>query len=212
MKSTQASAEAAKVDPQNHLWHHYPVRRLEAEAIRDAILAVSGRLDTTLYGKPVPIHLTEFMKGRGRPEASGPLDGDGRRSLYIAIRRNFLSPMMLAFDMPIPFSAFGKRNSSNVPAQSLTMLNDPFVAEQAAVWADTLVTMHHLDAEGKIEYIYRRALSRLPTAEETTNALAFIEAEAHRLELAPETAMDDPRPWAAYCHVVLNLKEFIYLV
>ena len=211
-QSAQASAEAAEVDPQNHRWHHYPVRRLEAEAIRDAILAVSGRLDPTLYGEPVPIHLTEFMKGRGRPEASGPLDGAGRRSLYIAIRRNFLSPMMLAFDMPIPFSVFGKRNSSNVPAQSLTMLNDPFVAEQAAVWADTLVTMHHLDAEGKIEYIYRRALSRLPTAEETANAVQFIEAEARRLALAPEAAMDDPRPWAAYCHVVLNLKEFIYLV
>ena len=211
-QSTQASVGADEVDPQNHLWHHYPVRRLEAEAIRDGILAVSGRLDTTMYGKPVPIHLTEFMKGRGRPAASGPLDGARRRSLYVAVRRNFLSPMMLAFDMPIPFSAFGKRNSSNVPAQSLTMLNDPFVAEQAAVWADTLVTMRHLDAEGKIEYIYRRALSRQPTDEETANALQFIRAEARRLELDPETALDDPRPWAVYCHVVLNLKEFIYLV
>ncbi len=211
-QSTQASVQAAEVDPQNHLWHHYPVRRLEAEAIRDAVLAASGRLDTTMYGEPVPVHLTEFMKGRGRPPATGPLDGDGRRSVYIAVRRNFLWPMMLAFDMPIPFSTFGKRNSSNVPAQSLTMLNDPFVAQQAEVWADTLAARRDLDAEAKIEYIYLTALSRRPTEEETANALQFLETEARRYDLPAETAMDDPRPWAAYCHVVFNLKEFIYLV
>ena len=75
------------------------LRRLEGEAIRDAMLAVSGRLDRKLYGPSVPIHLTPFLDGRGRP-ASGPLDGDGRRSIYIAVRRNFLSPLLLAFDTP----------------------------------------------------------------------------------------------------------------
>ncbi len=211
-QSTQADVQADGVDPENRLWHHYPVRRLEAEAIRDAILAVSGRLDSTMYGEPVPIHLTEFMKGRGRPEVSGPLDGAGRRSVYVAVRRNFLSPMMLAFDMPIPFSTFGKRNTSNVPAQSLTLLNDPFVAEQAAVWADALVARKDLDPEEKIAHIYLSALSRTPTAAETENALAFIREQARPYNLADDAAFDDPRPWAAYCHVVLNLKEFIFLI
>lgn len=210
-RSTQASPEAMETDPENLLWSHYPIRRLEAEAIRDGILAVSGRLDSTMYGEPVPIHLTEFMEGRGRPQESGPLDGDGRRSIYISVRRNFLSPMMLAYDRPLPFSTFGARNSSNVPAQSLTMLNDPFVAEQADTWAQRIVAMD-LDTLAKIEYIYMRALSRPPTPEETANARIFLDDEAQRMELDAEAAENDPGLWAAFCHVVFNLKEFIYLI
>ena len=211
-QSTQADVQAAEVDPENLFWRHYPVRRLEAEAIRDAILTVSGRLDTRMYGEPVPIHLTEFMEGRGRPKASGPLDGAGRRSIYLAIRRNFLSPMMLAFDMPIPFSTFGKRNATNVPAQSLTMLNDSLVVQQAAVWAGNLVALQGLDVDEKIDHIYLTALSRLPTEEERDNAIAFIRQQANGYGLSEQEAFDDLRSWAAYCHVVLNLKEFIYLV
>ena len=74
-----------------------------------------------MYGPSVPVHLTAFMDGRGRPGHSGPLDGDGRRSLYLAVRRNFLNPMFLAFDSPVPFSCMGRRNVSNVPAQALIL-------------------------------------------------------------------------------------------
>jgi len=80
--------------------------------VRDALLAVSGRLNPKAYGPSVPIYLTPFLDGRGRP-GSGPLDGDGRRSLYLAVRRNFLSPLLLAFDTPIPFSTVGRRSVSN---------------------------------------------------------------------------------------------------
>ncbi|HEX5270771.1 MAG TPA: PSD1 and planctomycete cytochrome C domain-containing protein, partial [Gemmataceae bacterium] len=85
--SSNPDARARQLDPQDLLLYSMRVRRLEAEAIRDAILAASGRLDRHLYGPSVPIHLTPFLDGRGRP-ASGPLDGDGRRSLYLAVRRN----------------------------------------------------------------------------------------------------------------------------
>ncbi len=152
-RGTRAPDGLDEADPQNLLLSHYPVRRLEAEAIRDGILATSGELNATLFGPPVPIHLTPFMKGRGRPKESGPLDGEGRRSLYISVRRNFLSPMMLAFDKPIPFSTFGRRNTSNVPAQSLTMLNDPFVAAQAEAWGERLVEMAHATIEERITHI-----------------------------------------------------------
>ena len=75
------------------------------------------------------------MNGRGRPKKSGSLDGDGRRSIYISVRRNFLSPFMLAFDTPTPFSSMGRRNVSNVPAQPLILLNDPLVVELADDWS-----------------------------------------------------------------------------
>ena len=111
--------DAERLDPTNTYLHRMNVRRLEAEAIRDSLLAVSGRLEPSMYGPSVPVHLTSFMEGRGRPGRSGPLDGDGRRSIYLNVRRNFLDPMFLAFDMPVPFSTMGRRNVSNVPAQAL---------------------------------------------------------------------------------------------
>lgn len=210
-RSTQSSPQARERDPENLLLAHYPVRRLDAEAIRDAILAISGRLDTTMYGEAVPTHLTEFMNGPGRPEESGPLDGAGRRTVYLEVRRNFVSPMMLAFDRPIPFSTFGARNTTNVPAQSLAMLNDPFIAEQARVWAGTIVTMHHLDIVGRIQYIYRKALSRSASPEDIADGFAYLETEARRQKLDQAAILDDVKLWAAYCHVVFNHKEFLYL-
>ena len=128
--------EFAAQDPDNRWLYHMPIRRLSGESIRDTLLCLSGRLDRTSYGASVPVHLTSFMTGRGQPSQSGPLDGNGRRSIYLESRRNFLSPFMLAFDTPIPFSTVGRRNVSNVPAQALILMNDPFVAEQAEKWAN----------------------------------------------------------------------------
>src|SRR5262249_6763817 len=95
--SSRPDPRTMNVDPMNRLWHHVPVRRLEAEAIRDSMLSVSGRLDLKMFGPSVAPHLTAFMDGRGRPGRSGPLDGEGRRSIYLGVRRNFLNPMFLAF-------------------------------------------------------------------------------------------------------------------
>ncbi len=206
------AAGSVRSDPGNRLLSHYRIRRLEAETIRDALLAVSGRLDTTMYGPPVPIHLTEYMEGRGRPPVSGPLDGEGRRSVYVAVRRNFLSPMMLVFDMPIPFSTFGARNTSNVPSQSLTMLNDPFVANQAREWGARVAGMRELNFDSRIEYIYVTALSRPPEVDEVAQARAFIEQETARLGLNPDEGWKHKEVWTAYCHVVFNLKEFVFLI
>src|SRR5437588_4870907 len=95
--------------------HRMNLKRLEGEAIRDAILSVSGRLDPRMYGSSVPLHPSQFLEARGLRAERGPLDGDGRRSLYVASRRNFLPMMMTAFDTPTPFTTIGRRNISNVP-------------------------------------------------------------------------------------------------
>src|SRR4029079_19680611 len=100
MSSSPQDQIAEQHNPQNKLWHRAAIRRLQGEVIRDSLLALSGRLDETMYGRSVPVYLTPFMQGRGRPDVSGALDGNGRRSIYVAVRRNFLSPMMLAFDTP----------------------------------------------------------------------------------------------------------------
>ena len=207
-RGSQPEGHAQSRDPDNLLWHHYPVRRLPAESIRDAILFTSGRLDTTMYGPPVPIYLTEFLKGRGRPSNSGPLDGAGRRSVYQRLMRNFLPPMMLAFDMPVPFSTFGKRNTSNVPAQSLTLMNDPFVIEQAKYWAEGL-TSEPDTFNDRINKIYESAFSRAPTEQELEQAQDFFETQSQLYSSAEDQEI---KIWQDYCHSVFNMKEFIFLI
>ncbi|RFC42549.1 MAG: Protein of unknown function (DUF1553), partial [Verrucomicrobia bacterium] len=204
MSSSPASKTAEEADPENTLLHRMNLKRLEGEAIRDSILAVSGRLDLKEGGPSVPIYLTPFMEGRGKPK-SGPLDGEGRRTLYVAVKRNFLSPMMLAFDTPIPFNSMGRRNVSNVPAQSLVLMNDPFVVSQAALWVKNLPSA--LPPTERLRRMYLAAFSREPLAEESTDALLFLREQAQSLNL-PE---QDPKVWADLAHVLFNAKEFIHL-
>lgn len=209
-QSSYASPESLEADPKNLLWHHRPPRRLQGEVIRDSMLALSGRLDPEFYGPPVPIHLTSFMDGRGRPSKSGPLDGDGRRSIYIAVRRNFLSPFMLTFDTPVPFSSMGRRNVSNVPAQALTLLNDPLVAELAHKWGERAlqnVAGGNNKMKERIEWMYVSGFGRYPTNQEIEAAADYLQTQASQRNVSK----DDPELWASFAHILVNTKEFIFL-
>ncbi len=211
-RSTLRSDALAGKDPNNIYLASFPVRRLEAEAIRDGILMVTESLDTTMYGAPVATHLTEFMQGRGRPGKSGPIDGDGRRSIYLEVRRNFLEPMMTTFDRPIPFSTFGSRNVTNVPSQSLILMNDPLVAQQAEIMAEKLLEKKLGSFEEKVQWIYMQAFSRLATSEELKKASNFFEMLSNMEGKDVSGAEKERVVWKEYCHSIFNLKEFIYLI
>jgi cytochrome c553 len=208
--SSRGSASALDRDPRNLLVHSMRPRRLEGEAVRDAILAVSGRLDLALLGPSVDIHLTEFLEGRGRPQ-SGPLDGAGRRSIYLAVRRNFLSPFLRVFDAPLPFSTVGRRNVSNVPTQALILLNDPFVVEQAKLWAASVAARRGTSARERVGDMYRAAFARSPHPHEEDAALDFLAEQQRVWGVGPERLDADPRPWSDLCHVLFNVKEFVYV-
>ena len=151
------------------------LRRLRAEQLRDAMLAISGELDGTQGGPPVAIHLTEFMTGRGRPAASGPLNGNNRRSLYLGVHRNFAHPMLSAFDCPTPNAPMGRRNTSNVPAQALALMNDPFVLEAAAAWAKKILAMPELlTNEERVRLMSLEAFGRAPSNKEMAIMLLFL--------------------------------------
>jgi hypothetical protein len=204
--SSALRGDADRLDPANVYLHRMNVRRLEAETIRDALLAVSGRLDAAMFGPSVPAYLSPFMEGRGRPEYSGPLDGDGRRSIYLSVRRNFLSPMFLAFDAPVPFSTMGRRNVSNVPAQALTLMNDPLVSQLARRWADRLLAGSQEANHDRITRLFETAFNRPPAGDEASRCLTFL-----RSRPATSHAGVDPAAWADLCHVLFNVKEFIYI-
>jgi cytochrome c553 len=197
--SSKQGGPGDAADPENQLLHRANLRRLEGEAIRDAMLAVSGRLSERMYGPSVAVHLTEFQEGRGRP-ASGPTDGDGRRSLYLAVRRNFLSPFLLAFDTPTPFSTVGRRTVSNVPAQALILMNDEFVHQQAREWGRRVQSGPGSEQE-KIIGMYESAFARPPTEAELAACRQFLR----------RPAPDAVSAWADLAHVLFNVKEFIFL-
>ncbi|MCH2154238.1 MAG: DUF1549 and DUF1553 domain-containing protein, partial [Phycisphaerales bacterium] len=207
--SSQSREDAESIDPMNELWHHRPVKRLNAEAVRDAILTTSGSLNPETGGPPVAVHLTDFMTGRGRPGTSGPLDGHGRRTVYQEVRRNFLSPLLLAFDFPLPSETAGKRSLSNVPAQSLILMNDPFVHDQCHKWARTLQEQHD-DLHERVTAMYRMALARPPSDQEQELSLGFIkeQSEAHR-----QLGHEEPEraAWADLGHAIINTKEYIFI-
>ncbi|MFN9682394.1 MAG: PSD1 and planctomycete cytochrome C domain-containing protein [Bacteroidota bacterium] len=210
-RTTKGKESSVKKDPLNHYLSFYPLRRLEAESLRDAILSVSGNLDSTLFGKSVPVHITSFMNGRGKPGKSGPMDGEGRRSIYVEMRRNFLDPFMSAFDRPIPFTTFGKRTVTNVPAQALILMNDPFIHNQAAVMVKKMNETGISGFTARIHWIYQRAFSRNPSEEEIISARSFYESLKKKHQGKDKKLLDE-MIWKDFIHTHFNLKDFIYLI
>ena len=200
------SERAREVDPANRLLSHFPVRRLEAEAIRDSLLAVSGALDPSIGGPGVPPHISVYQDGRGKPK-SGPLDGLGRRSVYLQVRRNFLPPLFLAFDYPLPISTDGRRGVSAVASQALLMLNNEFVNGQAALWADRALAEHEVPRE-RLRSMYMQAFGRTPVEPELEEIERFLSKQA--VDLGASGA-GEREVWADLAHAVFNTAEFLFV-
>ncbi|MCM8531920.1 MAG: DUF1553 domain-containing protein, partial [Lentisphaeraceae bacterium] len=204
--SSDADPKALVADPENNLLQHISARRMTAEMVRDNVLLTTGSLDRTLYGPSIPANVKGMPGSRAAPRHSGPLDGANRRSVYQELRRNYLPPFFMAFDMPNATESIGRRNITNVPAQSLVMLNDPFIQDQAKRWA----TKYAADSQSfdvKINKIHQEAFSRPVTQIEREWAKQTFKDLA-QLKKSPENSI---RVWQEFCHMMLNRKEFIYL-
>ena len=168
--SAVPSSEARERDPNNLLLSHAHVRRLEAEAIRDAMLATSGRLDTRVGGEPVG-------------------GWDPRRSVYVRVIRNGLDPLLSTFDFPTPFTTQGRRDSTNVPAQSLTFMNEPYIRMLADGLAGRVRQDGALaDDSARAEAMFRLVTGRTPESEERERMLAYVATAQRR----PDGAVLDP--------------------
>ena len=209
--STHASAKSFDVDPADVLLQHANVRRLPAEAIRDAVLATSGSLNDQMYGPGVPLHLGQMPPSRARPLKSGPLDGNRRRAVYQEMRRNYLPPLLLAFDLPQAAVALGKRGVTNVPAQSLALLNDPFIIQQADRWADQIMHTENLSTEERIDRAHRIALSRPATEKEIELARHMLNYFGEDASAKETSGSKSKKAWQNLCHLMFNRKEFIFI-
>jgi hypothetical protein len=201
----QAGGSNNEADPRNILLSHFPARRLPAESVRDSILNASGRLDPALYGQSIAPPRNDPQDYRRL--FNGPLDGAGRRSIYTQITRMEGFRFLEIFDYPNPMAARGSRDVTNVPAQALAMLNDPFVLDQARVWGERLARDGAASPEERIDSMFRTALGRPATPSERAR-FTGLAAEVASLQGVPR---DSPTVWRDVAHAVFNLKEFVYI-
>jgi hypothetical protein len=198
MASQFENAGDLEKDPDNtYLWR-FRMQRLDAEIIRDVILAASGALNREMYGPPVfpklqPEVLHTMNKGIWALEEDGPKVW--RRSVYVYRKRGLPFPMFEVFDMPDQNITCSRRNVSTVPTQALTLLNDDFIQRQAQLFADRVREVARDDARAQVRAAYEIALSRPPSEEEARFALDFL----RRQKLVD------------FAHVMLNLNEFLYM-
>ena len=189
MASSSSHNAKAAADSSNRLRWRWSPRRLEAEAIRDSLLSISGMLDPTMYG---PGMLNE---------------ASGRRGVYFFVKRSELVPSMMLFDWPEHLVGIGNRPSTTIAPQALQFLNSP----QARRFADGFAQrLEGLDNEAAIHKAYLVALSRPPMPPETEAGLAFLENQRN---LYGEDGMPDPDRAALvdYCQSLLGLNEFLYI-
>ncbi|MCC6152772.1 MAG: PSD1 domain-containing protein [Candidatus Hydrogenedentes bacterium] len=210
MSSLAAKPEDDTRDPDNKLLHRMPLRRLTAESVRDSLLVTADNLDTTMYGKSVPAYISPFMGGNRAPKVSGPMDGARRRSIYLEIRRNHLPQLFMAFDFPAPDSTHGTRNVSNVPAQALVLMNDPFVIEQAKILGSKIASSTD-SIDTRIDELFLRLLGREASADDVARAKDFLVKQSKVYKGAPGTEFSNPHSWSDLCHALFMAKDFIYV-
>jgi hypothetical protein len=197
MASSFEHEGSSKNDPENrYLWRFRP-QRLEAEIVRDSMLAVGGNINLAIGGEPVfPFIPKDILAGQFRGKWETTPDGPAawRRGVYVYRRRSLPYPMFDTFDHPDMNVTAGARNVSTVPTQALTLLNNPFVLDQAR-WLADRVSREASDPYAQIDLAYRIALARPAAEAEIAVAMDLIRKQS----------------LAAFAHVLLNLDEFMYM-
>ncbi len=188
--------KARELDPENELLWRMPRRRLEMEAMRDAMLFVSEELDTRMGGRPV-----DFAAD---PKAL-------RRSVYGFVNRDIVSNFASTFDVANPNACTAKRPDTTVPQQTLFALNSDFVQDRAKSLGKLAIDSSSEDAE-RLRWLYRRALSRDPREKEVLMALEFIQAKsADRTNVSGNDTATEPNSWQQLAHVLLATNEFVFV-
>jgi hypothetical protein len=199
MDSRDIAANVA-LDPENRLFWRAPRQRLEAETIRDVILAVAGSLDRTMGGPNVfPYIDPDLFEKSSKRDWPGKPDDDPstwRRSLYVFSKRSIRYPLFETFDQPNLVNTTDRRNRSTVAPQALILMNNGAVLVQAKQFAQRLVREAGQDPAAQVDRAFRLALSRAPDADERKKSIAFVRSGPGRL--------------ADFCHVLFNLNEFVY--
>ena len=196
------------MDPENRLLSHFPRRRLEAEEIRDSLLAVADSLDCRMGGSQLGIENHKYVTSTANVD---PVVYTGnRRSVYLPVVRSALYDVFQAFDFADPSVASGKRDSTTVAPQALFMMNSQIAADQSRA-LNELLMKSSADETNRVRQLYERAYSRPPTDAEVTRSLAFLDRFAAASTGAGNSAdTARSRAWQTLCRAVLAANEFVY--
>lgn len=205
-----------KVDPDNRLLWRAPQRRLEAEALRDAVLSVSGTLNRAVGGPGVKPRIRPDLLVASQRNKWPLVERDGpehwRRSVYIYIKRQLPFPLLELFDQPNAAQTCERRDENVVPTQALVLMNDEFMTEQARQFADRVLREAPQSPEAQVRRAVQLALGREPGQHELGETVEFVRSQSSVYQqsgaAAPTAAR---RALADVCHVLLNCNEFIYV-
>ncbi|MBN9117750.1 MAG: DUF1549 domain-containing protein [Planctomycetes bacterium] len=206
--STAHDPKAALADPDNRLLWRFNRRRLEAEAVRDSMLAVAGTLDRTAGGSLLNNGNFEYVTN---DQSNTRTRYDSlRRSVYLPVIRNNVFDFFQAFDFVEPHVGNGKRASTVIASQALYLMNNPFVTAQAKAFAGSLPKGGSDETRAKSAYL--RAFAREATADELSRAVSFVRKyDAALADKEPDAAARRARAWAAWCQVLFASSEFVYV-
>ena len=222
---------AVAIDPDNRLVWRKNMRRLEAEALRDSILAVSGRLNSAMGGRSVfPVLPAEVLATQSMPGNGWDVSTEGerdRRSIYVFIKRTLGVPLLETFDMPSPDKPEPARTTTTIAPQALILLNSGFMQLHSTALAERLVDEAGSDRVAQIERTFRLVLGRSADDSESRIAMDYLDRmQAKWQELAApdsEPPFDSESPFdsgpnsaakqalTSFCQLVLNLNEFAYI-
>jgi hypothetical protein len=229
--SVNAAAQSA--DPDNRLLGRMRLRRLDSESVRDSLLAVSGRLNTNMFGVPVPVAVTpqgQFVVGSQNKDGNGDPTGvaglggsEFRRSIYVQVRRTMPVGVMETFDTPALSPNCEARPVSTVPPQALMLMNDQFVLERASDLAVRLRQERPGGARDQVALLWRLLYAEEPTDAEMQRSLIYLAEQTETLRAAATAKKDDkaktqtqpPDPslqsLASLCQALLGSNRFLYL-
>ncbi len=226
--TVNAAAQAG--DPDNRLLGRMRLRRIDSESVRDSLLAVSGRLNTTMFGAPVPVALnpqgqvvvgTQNRDGNGDPTGVGSAGGEEfRRSLYVQVRRTLPLGVMETFDTPTLNPNCEARSASTVPPQALMLMNDGFVLERAGDLAERLRREKPGHVRDQLSLLWQLLFATTPTETELQRSLLYLAEQTETLRAAAATRKDDKtKPpadpsalaLASLCQAALGSNRFLYL-
>ena len=235
-QSSRRDPRREQRDPENRLYWRKPVQRLDAEIIRDAMLAASGALNEAMFGQPVPVRPDvhgqivvgiDKTEGDNKMPVEVPLQGEEfRRGVYVQVRRSRPLAMLHAFDAPVMEVNCERRQSSTVATQSLMLMNSQFVLDQAARFARRLQNEggHRLR---QVDRAWRLAFSRSPSVPELADALEFLSRQVNHLQTVVEEKDQKPmkdgkaklavkpapelQALTDLCQALLSANEFLYV-
>lgn len=215
-QSSQSRAAGEQIDAENRLLWRAPRRRLEAEPLRDAFLATGGNLNLAIGGPGVKPRIREELLVASQRNKWPVVKQEGpqhwRRSVYVYVKRQLQLPLMELFDAPTTTHSCARRDESLVPTQALVLMNDEFLHEQSQRFAQRVEREAGDDAAAQVSRALWIALSRPPSTQRIAEGTAFVAAQGKLLvEEGHDQANAHRAALADFCHVLLNLSEFVYV-